>query len=77
MLFNYISIRIFLISFSIGILFTYILGPEIKTVYIYPSPETVGKILFKDRADNCFYFKEEVVECPNDETKISSIPMQT
>jgi len=77
MLFNYISIRIFLISFSIGIFFTYILGPEIKTVYIYPSPETVGKILFKDRADNCFYFKEEVVECPNDETKISSIPMQT
>lgn len=68
---------IFLISFSIGLFFIYILGPEMKTVYIYPSPETFDKILFKDKADNCFYFEEEVVECPKDENLISKIPIQT
>jgi hypothetical protein len=77
MLLNYISIPVFLISFSIGIFFVYILGPEMKKIYIYPSPETIGKVLFKDKADNCFSFEEEIVECPSDKTKISTIPIQS
>jgi hypothetical protein len=48
-----------------------------KTVFIYPSPENVDKVLFKDKADNCFSFQEEVIECPKDESLISKIPMQT
>jgi hypothetical protein len=75
-MFNYISIPIFLVSFIIGLLFIYILGPEMKTIYIYPSPENVDKVLFKDKADNCFYFEEESIECPDDENLISKIPMQ-
>jgi hypothetical protein len=77
MLLNYISIPVFLVSFAIGLFFVYILGPEMKTVFIYPSPENVDKVLFKDKADNCFSFKEEVVDCPKDESLISKIPMQT
>jgi hypothetical protein len=76
MLLNYISVPVFIISFAIGLFFVYIWGPETKIVYIYPSPETVDKVLFKDKADNCFYFEEEVVDCPTDESQISSIPIQ-
>jgi hypothetical protein len=76
MILNYISIPVFLISFTIGIFFVYILGVEPKTIYIYPSPENVDKILFKDKADNCFYFDEQEVECPKDESLISTIPIQ-
>lgn len=76
MILNYISIPIFLLSFAVGLFFIYVLGPEIKTIYIYPSPENVDKILFKDKADNCFYFDERIVECPKDESKISKIPIQ-
>ena len=47
-----------------------------KTIYIYPSPENVHKVLFKDKAENCFYFEEEVVECPKDKTLILNIPIQ-
>ena len=77
MILNYISIPVFLISFAIGLFFVYILGPEMKTIYIYPSPESVGKVLFKDKAENCFYFQEETVECPKDDSLISKIPIQT
>jgi hypothetical protein len=77
MFFDYISLPIFLISFAIGLFFVYILGPESKKIYIYPSPETINKVLFKDKANNCFYFEEEIVECPEDESLISKIPIQT
>jgi hypothetical protein len=76
MLLNYISIPIFFISFAIGIFFVYILGPEMKTIYIYPTPENVDKVLFRDKADNCFTFEEHIIECPKDESLISSIPIQ-
>ena len=76
MILNYISLPVFLISFAIGLLFIYIMGPEMKTIYIYPSPENVDKVLFKDKAENCFYFEEENVECPKDEKLISKIPIQ-
>jgi hypothetical protein len=76
MLLHYISLPIFLISFAIGIFFIYVLGPKMKTIYIYPSPENVNKILFKDKAENCFYYKEQIVECPRDESLITNIPIQ-
>jgi len=77
MLFHYISLPIFLVSFAVGMFFIYILGPETKRIFIYPSPENVNRILFKDVAENCFSFKPVEVECPTDESKISSIPIQT
>lgn len=77
MILNYISIPIFLLSFAIGLFFIYILGPEMKTIYIYPSPENVDKVLFKDKANNCFYFDEKIVNCPKDDSQIFKIPIQT
>lgn len=76
MILNYISIPVFLISFVIGLFFVYIFGPEMKTIYIYPSPENVDKILFKDKADNCFRFEPQETECPKDASLLSSIPIQ-
>ena len=77
MIFDNISLPIFLISFAIGLFFVYILGPDMKVVYVYPTPENIHSILFKDKADNCFEFKQEEVDCPQDEGMISSIPIQS
>jgi hypothetical protein len=77
MLFQYISFRIFLISFAIGLFFVYIYGSEMKTIYIYPSPENIDKFMFKDKADNCFSFVANEVKCPSNDFFISKIPLQS
>jgi hypothetical protein len=76
MIFEYLSFPIFLISFAVGLFFVYIYGPEMKTIYIYPSPENIDKILFKDKADNCFKFEANEIKCPTNESLISKIPLQ-
>jgi hypothetical protein len=73
---KYISFPIFFISLVVGLFFVYIMGPDNRIVYIYPSPENIDKILFKDKADNCFNFEKVEVECPTDPSKISTIPIQ-
>lgn len=77
MLLDYISIPIFLISFILGLLFIYILGPQTKKIVVYPSPENINQILFKDTANNCFYYDEQEVNCPKDASSISTIPIQS
>jgi hypothetical protein len=76
MLFDYISLPVFLISFAIGLFFVYIYGAENKIIYVYPSPENIDDFLLKDNADNCFYFDQQEVDCPADESLISNIPIQ-
>jgi len=71
-----ISIPVFLISLSIGIFFVYIFGSDRKIIYVYPTPENVNKILYKDKADNCFKLESKEVKCPTDSAKITNIPIQ-
>jgi len=77
MIFDSISLPVFIISFAIGLFFVYILGPDMKVIHVYPTPENVHSILFKDKADNCFEFKQVSMECPSDESLISSVPIQS
>jgi len=74
---KYISIKIFILSLAIGSLFIYALGPEIKTVYVYPSQDTIDEVQFKDASGKCFEYTATNVACPKDKNKISEIPIQT
>ena len=76
MILDYISFPIFIVSLAVGLFVVYIWGPETKTIFIYPSPENVEKILFKDNAENCFYLNPVEVKCPTDPSQISIMPVQ-
>jgi hypothetical protein len=73
---NYICLNAFLISFSIGLFFVYMLGPDMKTVYIYPTLDNYLKYQYKDNSGQCFEFKPTEVSCPLNPLSINEIPLQ-
>ena len=77
MILNYISLPVFIISFAIGLFFVYIMGTEMKTVYVYPSPDITENILFKDNANNCFKLEQKEIKCPDNDLDIFKVPIQT
>ena len=76
MLSRYISWKVFIFSFIVGLLFIYIVEPGTKTVLMYPTPSTVGNVYIKDSANNCFQYVQKLMACPSDKSKISNIPVQ-
>ena len=66
-LFKRLNSVIFLISFVIGIFFTYLLTPMPKIVYKYPKPDEVDKYTFKDDSNTCYKYNAHEVSCPHNE----------
>lgn len=70
-----INVPLFLISLSIGFFVTYITHKQ-KVIYVYPNPDNEHKILFEDRAENCYKFTPKKVNCPTDSNKIRDYRIQ-
>ena len=64
------------ISLLLGIFFTYISRPDTNVIYVYPTPENEQKILYKDKADNCFKFQAQEITCPADISQIKNYKIQ-
>lgn len=76
-LFKYINIPAFLISLALGIFFVYITVPDMRKIYVYPTPDNVDTLQYRDKTNTCFEFKQEKVACPANENDISKISPQT
>jgi len=74
---KYINIPVFIISFAFGIFAVYVTLPDTKRILVYPSPDNIGLIQYKDKSDNCFRFRETSVACPANTKKTTvTIPVQ-
>lgn len=76
-LFKYVRLDIFLLSLALGLFAVYITMPDTRKIYVYPTPENVGVLQYKDKTDTCFTYKQTEVTCPTNESEISKVPMQS
>jgi len=72
---KYIDVPTFIISFAIGMFFVYIMGTKKRVIFIYPTPDNINDINYKDSTGNCYSFKAENVDCPTDD-KIENYNVQ-
>lgn len=71
-----ISVPLFIISLSFGLFLVYITSPRPDIIYVYPTPDNLEKLQYKDKAGNCFSFNSREVSCPTDKSKIRKYPVQ-
>jgi len=76
MFFKYISVKVFLLSLSVGLLFAYLSTPPPTIIHVYPTPDNVKEMEYIDKANNCFKFDATEVKCPSDVSLIKKVPLQ-
>lgn len=76
MIFKFIHLPAFVISLAIGIFFVYINTTDKREIFVYPTPETVDLLQYRDAAGNCFYFNQKKVACPVNKSEISELKPQ-
>jgi hypothetical protein len=59
-----ISLPHFLGAFTIGILFVYLLAPAPTLIVKFPTPFNAGKVTYEDKANTCYQYTSDKVECP-------------
>lgn len=74
---QFINVKIFIVSLAIGIFAVCLMNDsEKRKIIVYPTPENIDKIQYKDYADNCFQFKQTEIKCPSNIKEISKLPSQ-
>jgi hypothetical protein len=74
--FNRIEFFPFLVGFTVGIFFVYILKPAPMVITRYPNIENVDKVTYRDRNGTCFKYETKTVDCDKSEERIKPYPLQ-
>lgn len=73
---EFIHLPLFLISLALGLFFVYVIESPQKEIYVFPTPENINKLQYKDKAGNFFEFTHEEMECPMEENMIEKYIVQ-
>lgn len=73
---KFISVPVFIISLAVGLFITYAIAPKPDIIYVYPTPDNVDKIQYKDKSGTCFGFTHKEVNCPSDNSAVQQYPLQ-
>ncbi len=75
MFLKFVSLQVFLISLTFGLLFVYLTRSDPTIIYVYPTPDNVNKVQYKDKANTCYQFDAHQVKCPLT-MPVKNIPLQ-
>ncbi len=75
-MFKLIHLPTLIIFLALGLFVNYVVAPPLDIIYVYPTPDNIGSIQFKDKSDTCYGFRSKEVACPKNQTKIRHYPVQ-
>jgi hypothetical protein len=59
----------------IGIIAVLFVKPQKNIVYKYPTPDTAGKITYKDKNGICYKYTAKQVDCDKNESRLKDFPL--
>ena len=75
-LLSYINVYLFIASLALGVLAVYVTNDD-RVIYVYPTPDNVDLLVYRDKTNNCFKLNKSKVACPVEESSMFTIPPQT
>ena len=75
-LMKYVNVPAFILSLAFGLFAVYITAEDARKIYVYPTPENVQLLQYRDKTGTCFNYKQTKVNCPKDAKDISKVPAQ-
>lgn len=77
MISKFINVPVFFVSLIVGLLIVYFtMQNDLRKIYVYPTPENVDLLQYRDKAGNCFVYKTTDTPCPKNEAKLAKVPVQ-
>jgi len=73
---RFINVPAFVASLAFGIFLVYISNPKPDVIYVYPTPDNVSKLQYRDKGGICFGFHAKEVSCPKGKGAIQRYPVQ-
>lgn len=66
------NLPVFIVAFSIGLLYVYLFTPHKQIILKYPNPYNANNLVYRDANDDniCYKYKSTKVKCPEDKSKI-------
>ena len=62
-MFGKLNLFALIISFCVGILYVYISAPPPNIVMKFPSPNNAGKVVYKNKLNECYKYDYSKVDC--------------
>ena len=75
-LMKYINVPVLIVSLAFGMFAVYITTEDSRKIYVYPTPENVDLLQYRDKTGTCFNYTQTKVNCPKNESELSKIPAQ-
>jgi hypothetical protein len=59
----------------VGIIAILCINPQKEVVYKYPTPESSGKVTYKDKNGICYKYSSKEVSCDKNESRLKDFPL--
>ena len=75
-MFNYFEWMPFFAGLVFGIFLLFFLRYEKMTLYKYPHPNTIEKLVYRDQNGACYKYNVKEVNCDENESTLKEYPLQ-